>query len=106
MAVKKNTYIDQELLWLERKANELRQYVDDRPFNELKDRMHYKETKNGGAMPMISATIESQLSALTKALKEYADIIKVIGDMREQEAKKEELRKGFNDKDILDEDDN
>ena len=105
MATKKiNTYIGQELEWLEGKANELKQYVDDRPFHKLTDRIHFKETKNGGAMPMISATIESQLAALTKALKEYADIIRVVNDMREQEDKKQQMRKGFENEDILDDD--
>jgi hypothetical protein len=105
MATKKvNTYIGQELDWLEGKANELKQYVDDRPFHKLIDRIHFKETKNGGAMPMISATIESQLAALTKALKEYAEIIRVVNEMREQEDKKQQMRKGFENEDILDDD--
>jgi hypothetical protein len=106
MATKKvNTYIGQELEWLEGKANELKQYVDDRPFHKLVDRIHFKETKTGGMMPLISATIEAQLASITKALKEYADIIRVVNEMRENEDKKQQMRKGFEQDDILDEED-
>jgi hypothetical protein len=34
---KKNTYVDFELEWLEKKSLELKQYIDDRPFDKLKD---------------------------------------------------------------------
>ena len=67
---KQSTYINEELDWLEYKAKDLRLYVDNNPFSELKDRITYKELKNGGVLPITSATIEQQLSALTKALKE------------------------------------
>ena len=66
---KQSTYINEELDWLEFKAKDLRLYVDNNPFSELKDRITYKELKNGGVLPITSATIEQQLSALTKALK-------------------------------------
>ena len=43
-AKKRNTYIDFELSWLENKAKELQQYIDDRPLNDLKDRDFLKQT--------------------------------------------------------------
>ena len=52
---------------------------------------------------MIASTIEQQRADLGKALKDYADIISVISQLREQEAKKEDMRKGFENKNILDE---
>ena len=83
MASKKaNSYIEYELDWLEKKAKDLKAYIDARPFEKLQDRIHYKETKTGGMMPMISATIESQRADLGKDIKEYADIIKVIDELR------------------------
>jgi len=103
MSNKQETYINEDLEWLESKALDLRDYVDANPFSTLKDRITYKELKNGGVLPITSATIEQQLSALTKALKEYAEIMRVVKELREQEAKKQELRKGFNNKNILDE---
>ena len=100
---KKNTYIDFELSWLEQKAEELQKYVDDRPLDKLKDRDFLKQTAKGGVVHMIASTIEQQRADLVKALKDYADIISVISQLREQEAKKEDMRKGFENKNILDE---
>ena len=103
MAVKKkNTYIDFELSWLEQKALELRTYIDDRPLEKLKDRDFLKQTAKGGVVHMIAATVEQQRADLGKALKDYTEIISAISQLREQEEKREELRKGFENKNILD----
>lgn len=99
---KKNTYIDFELEWLEQKAEELKNYIDDRPLDSLKDRDFLKQTAKGGVVHMIAATVEQQRADLGKALKDYTDIVSAISTLREQEEKKEELRKGFEDVDILD----
>jgi hypothetical protein len=85
MATKKNnTYVGMELDWLEAKAVELKEFVDAKPFADYVDRMVWKETKTGGSMPMIAATIEAQLGFVLKALKEYALIIDVINGLREK----------------------
>ena len=99
---KKNTYVDFELEWLENKAYELKQYIDDRPLNELKDRDFHKLTKTGGVVHMIAATVEQQRADLARAVKDYAEVIAAIAQLREQEAKREEMRKGFKDQNILD----
>jgi len=101
---KASSFIEYELDWLEKKANDLKAYIDARPFEKLTDRIHFKETKNGGVMPMISATIEAQRADLGKAIKEYADIIKVIDELREKEAAKQEKRGGGYAPSIMDED--
>ena len=93
---KKNSYIEFELEWLETKAAELRKYVDDRPFDTLKDRDFYKQTATGGVVHMLASTVESQRGDLTKALKDYADIISTIDNLREKEEQKQEKRGGGN----------
>lgn len=104
MAIKKkNTYIDFELEWLEQKAEELKQYIDERPLNGLKDRDFLKQTAKGGVIHMIAATVEQQRADLGKALKDYTEVIGAISQLREQEAKREEMRKGFENKNIFDE---
>jgi len=104
MAVKKkNTYIDFELEWLEKKADELKTYIDERPLNGLRDRDFLKQTAKGGVVHMIAATVEQQRADLGKALKDYTEVIAAISQLREQEAKREEMRKGFDNKNILDE---
>ena len=89
-----STYVDFELEWLENKAAELKKYVDDRPLHELTDRMAYKETKTGGVLPVIISTIEQQRADLSKAVKDYGEILKIVNDIREKEAIKLEKRGG------------
>jgi uncharacterized protein YkwD len=84
MAKKKNKYIKFELDWLETKATQLKEYVDARPFTELKDRFEWKTMSNGGSLPIIVATVEAQRKDLALALKDYAEIIDVINDLREK----------------------
>jgi hypothetical protein len=92
MAVKKNSYVDFELEWLQEKADQLKTYVDNNPFHELVDRLAWKSTANGGQMPLVVATIEAQIKSLTQALKDYAQIIEVIDKLREKEEQKAEAR--------------
>ena len=99
---KKNTYIDFELEWLELRAKELKEYIDARPLDKLKDRDFLKQTAKGGVVHMIAATVEQQRADLAKALKDYTEVIAAIAQLREQEAKREEMRKGFENENILD----
>lgn len=91
MVKKTNTYISFELDWLESKAEELKTYVDNNPLAELKDRIHWRETRSG-QMPMLTASIEAQIKSLTQALKDYAQILEVVDKLREKEAEKAEAR--------------
>ena len=99
---KKNTYIDFELEWLELRAKELKDYIDARPLDKLKDRDFLKQTAKGGVVHMIAATVEQQRADLGKALKDYTEIIGAMAQLREQEAKREEMRKGFDNQNVLD----
>lgn len=91
MAKSKNTYVGFELDWLEKKAEELRISVDSNPFNLLTDRLIEKETARG-TVEEIAATIEDQRKSLIQALKDYAQIIEVINNLREKEQAKIESR--------------
>ena len=95
MAVsKKNNYIDMELEWLEMKAEQQRAYVDANPLSSLTDRVQFRETRNGGAIPMVVATIEQQHKNIRDTLKDYALIIEVIAKLREKEEQKKLLTRG------------
>lgn len=82
------------LEWLRNKAQELISYVDSRPLHLLVDRMAYKQVKGGGQMPMVVSTVEQQRSDLSKAVKDYAEICKMIDELEEKEEKKMEKRGG------------
>jgi hypothetical protein len=95
MAVsKKNNYIDMELEWLEMKAEQLRAYVDSNPLSSLTDRIQYRETRNGGAIPVVVATIEQQHKNIRDTLKDYALIVDAISKLREKEEQKKLLTRG------------
>ena len=93
MAVKKTILlIEYELEFLETKLNEHKEYIEANPFSKLADRMAWKETKGGGAIPICIANKEAQRKDLTQALKDYADILRTVESMREKEEAKIESR--------------
>lgn len=85
---KRNTYISYDLEWLRKKVNELKQYVNDRPFHELKAQIEWKQTANGGQIPMIVETISSQLKTLKDILKDMPAMFDAINKLEEAEAEK------------------
>ena len=91
---KKNNYISTELSWAEEKLTEWRSYIDDNPINELQDRVKMKQTANGGAIPMVIASIESQIKSIRDTMKEYLQMIEVVKRLREVEEAKEKSARG------------
>lgn len=94
---KKNNYIDQELEWLEGKAEGLRAYCDNNPESSLTDRMGYRETRGGGVMPFVIASIENQIKSIRETYKDYILIIDAIARLREKEDQKKLLVRGTDD---------
>jgi hypothetical protein len=95
MALTKTTYINTELDWAEVQLISWRQYVDANPLHILKDRVEYKETKGGGVMPMIVATIEAQGKFVQETMKNYLALLEQVEKLREkEEAKKIPVRGG------------
>lgn len=93
MAVKKNNYITTELDWAETQLASWKQYIDDNPMHTLEDRVKWKETRGGGTMPMVVASIESQIKAISDLMTRYLALLEVVDKLREKdEAKKVETR--------------
>ena len=92
MATKKQTYVSAELEWAESKLAEWRAYIDANPINTLKDRIEWKPTSKGGTMPMVIASIESQIKSLRDTMKEYLALLEVVDKLREKEEQKAEAR--------------
>jgi len=88
---KKALLIEYELEFLNTKLEELKQYIEANPYSTLEDRMVYKETK-GGIVPICIANKEVQRKDLTQALKDYAEILRTVDDMRNREGSKIEIR--------------
>jgi hypothetical protein len=89
---KKALLIEYELEFLETKLEELKDYIQANPFSALADRMAWKDTKNGGVIPICIANKEAQRKDLTQALKDYAEILRTVDMMREKEETKKEAR--------------
>ena len=95
MAVKRNTYINTELEWAEAQLVSWKAYVDANPLHTLEDRIKWKETKAGGAMPMVIASIEAQGKFVQETMKNYLALLEQVEKLREkEEAKKVPVRGG------------
>ena len=92
MALKKTTYIAAELEWAEEQLSTWKQYVDANPLHTLEDRIKWKETKAGGAMPMVIASIEAQGKFVQETMKNYLALVEVVDKLRSAEEAKVEIR--------------
>lgn len=90
--IKQNTYINTELDWAEEQLKTWKAYVDANPLHELKDRIEWKPTSRGGAIPMVIASIEQQGKFVQETMKNYLALSEVVDNLREKEAKKLETR--------------
>jgi hypothetical protein len=90
--IKKPLLIEYELEFLENQLQELKEYIEANPYSKLADRMQSKITKNGGVVLVCVANKESQRKDLTQALKDYAEILRTVDDMRNKEENKIEVR--------------
>lgn len=88
MAVKKNTYVSTELNWAEEQLSSWKNYVDANPMHKLEDRIKWKETKAGGAMPMVIASMEAQGKFIQETMKNYLALLEVVDKLREKEEAK------------------
>jgi len=88
MALTKTTYVNTELKWAEEQLKIWKQYVDANPLNTLEDRINYKETKAGGVIPMVIASIEAQGKFIQETMKNYLALLEVVDRLREKEKDK------------------
>jgi hypothetical protein len=91
---KVNTYINAELDWAEEQLSTWKKYIDANPIHEMKDRIEWKPTSRGGSMPMVIASIEQQIKAVTELMTKYLTLLEVVDKLREKEAAKLELKGG------------
>jgi hypothetical protein len=94
MALTKTTYVKTELKWAEQQLKSWRAYVDANPMEHMEDRIKWKETKTGGAMPMVIASIESQGKFIQETMRNYLALLEVVDRLRksEDESKKVSIR--------------
>ena len=93
---KKNTYISTELEWAEEQLHTWKKYIDDRPIDQLKDRIEWKPTSKGGVIPMVIASIEQQVKSIQDTMVKYLQLLEVVDKLREKEEAKREARGNSN----------
>lgn len=88
----KKIFINAELDWAEQQLESWRAYVDANPLDKLTDRIEWKQTKTGGSIPMVIASIEAQGRFIQETMKNYLALLEEVDKMREKEEAKKEAR--------------
>ena len=94
---KNKLFIVDEIEFLEEQISQLKAYIEANPLDKLQDRIHWKETKNGGALPTVTASKEAQRKDISQALKDYAQLLEVVNKLRESEEAKNQIARGGGD---------
>jgi len=84
-----NKFINVDLDWAELQLKSWRAYIDANPFDKMEDRITPKETKNGGVIPVTSASIEAQQKNCRETIKDYLMLLEVVKRLRLEETEKE-----------------
>ena len=102
MIIIKNKFINVELDWAEEQLATWKEYVSKHPFGAMEDRVKWKETKSGGMLPIVIASIESQQKNIRDTMKDYLSLLEIVDRLRLAEAKKAvETRGGIEIPDIM-----
>jgi uncharacterized protein YlxP (DUF503 family) len=92
MALTKTTYINTELNWAEEQLHSWRAYIDNHPLDEMTDRIEWKPTAKGGAIPMVIASVEAQGKFVQETMKNYLALLEVVERLRTLEEAKKQAR--------------
>lgn len=94
MARKANSYIEEDLDWLQTRVQEIKMKIEQNPYNDIEDR---KVMLMGpkGMYEKVVATAEQQEKAQREAYKDCILLLEAIDKLRErEEEKKKEIRGG------------
>ena len=94
MVIAMATNINDELAWLESKANSIKEYVDANPYHEVEDRTNIKYDKFGNSYDEVVQKIEAIHKSLREAMRDYALLLSQIDKLREEEKRKEVEARG------------
>lgn len=85
-----NKFINVKLDWALAQLESWRTYIDAHPFEKMEDRIRFKETKGGGLMPVVIASIEAQQKNSRDMMKDYLSLLEVVKKLKAEETEKEE----------------
>lgn len=87
MAKKQTSRISLELKKFSEKINELQEYLENNKIEALSDRIDKKETKNGGTITTVLASIEDQIKLQLVVMKDLPNMLDSLDKLREKEEK-------------------
>jgi hypothetical protein len=92
MATKKtNTYINEELIWMDEKLAQFRKQVDEF-MDDPKDRYGPKEMPNGKVVQALISSREEQVVKAMAIMEKIPKVAAAVDELREKEAAKREVR--------------
>lgn len=91
-----NSYIKEELAWLDSKVKSMQQYVDSNPIDKLTDRI---VTIGSSRAPreIVTANVEQQIKSIREVLKDIPPLLEAIDKLREKDEQKKIAVRGGSD---------
>jgi hypothetical protein len=83
--VAKSKYATVKIEWAKAQLDKWQAYIDANPYDEVTDRITLKETKNGGVIPITSASIEQQQKNQRDTMKEFLDLLAQVQRLEKDE---------------------
>ena len=84
-----NKFANVDLVWALTQLASWKAYIDAHPFEDMDDRIRMKETKAGGIMPIVIATIEAQQKNSRDMMKDYLSLYEIVLKLQADKAEKE-----------------
>lgn len=81
----KSKYTTVKLEWARVQLDKWQAYIDANPYDEVEDRITLKETKNGGVIPITSASIEQQQKNQRDTMKEFLELLAQVQRLEKDE---------------------
>lgn len=74
--------ITDELDWYELRVKQAKEYVESIDLSNLKDRVEFKRTANGGMLPMVIASKEAQAKSYMDIMEKIPKLLTALDDLR------------------------
>lgn len=81
----KNKFATAKLDWAKKWLSKMEAYLEKNPYDTVEDRITLKERKDGGVMPITSATIEQIHKDQRDTMRDYLDLLDVVKRMESDE---------------------
>jgi hypothetical protein len=92
--MKPEDYAGIEIDLAEEQLSIYKKWLEENPYDKFADRIEWKQTSNGGSIPMVVSTVESQQKNHRDTLKDFLSLTSAVKELRKKEEEKREKRGG------------